>query len=156
MIETQFETLRKRFASPAIPGTNDHLEQLEGELGSYFSGTLRAFSVPLAYPGTAFQKRVWEQLLQIPYGETRSYEDVAIAIGDRNAVRAVGRANGQNRIAIVIPCHRVVNKSGALGGYGGGLRRKEYLLELERSGPGDQESGVRDQESAPSVGDSHI
>jgi O-6-methylguanine DNA methyltransferase len=71
-------------------------------------------------------------LLEIPYAETRSYEDLAIAVGDKKAVRAVGRANGLNRIAIVIPCHRVVNKGGGLGGYGGGLRRKQYLLNLER------------------------
>jgi AraC family transcriptional regulator of adaptative response/methylated-DNA-[protein]-cysteine methyltransferase len=84
------------------------------------------------YPGTAFQRRVWEQLRAIPYGETRSYEQIAHAVGDAKAVRAVGRANGLNRIAIVIPCHRVINKSGQLGGYAGGLRRKEFLLALER------------------------
>ena len=83
--------------------------------------------------GTDFQRRVWDQLLTIPYGETRSYEQMAIAVGDKKAVRAVGRANGLNRIGIVIPCHRVVNKSGELGGYGGGLRRKQYLLDLERA-----------------------
>jgi AraC family transcriptional regulator of adaptative response/methylated-DNA-[protein]-cysteine methyltransferase len=76
---------------------------------------------------------VWEQLLAIPYGQTRSYHDVAIALGQPSAVRAVGRANGMNRIAIVIPCHRVVNKGGKLGGYGGGLRRKQFLLELEQA-----------------------
>jgi AraC family transcriptional regulator, regulatory protein of adaptative response / methylated-DNA-[protein]-cysteine methyltransferase len=76
---------------------------------------------------------VWEQLLAIPYGETRSYEQIASAVGEPRAVRAVGRANGLNRLAILIPCHRVVNKNGELGGYGGGLRRKQYLLDLERS-----------------------
>jgi AraC family transcriptional regulator of adaptative response/methylated-DNA-[protein]-cysteine methyltransferase len=95
---------------------------------------LRNFSVPLIYPGTPFQQQVWQQLLKIPFGETRSYEQLAIAVGNPHAVRAVGRANGLNRIAIVIPCHRVVNKSGKLGGYGGGLRRKEFLLNLEKSG----------------------
>jgi O-6-methylguanine DNA methyltransferase len=109
------------------------LDRLQSELASYFAGSLRKFSVSLAYPGTAFQRRVWEQLLTIPYGQTRSYEDLAIALGDRKAVRAVGRANGLNRISIVIPCHRVVNKDGGLGGYGGGLRRKEFLLDLEQS-----------------------
>ena len=89
--------------------------------------------MPLVYPGTPFQQSVWGQLLAIPYGETRSYEDLAIAVGDKKAVRAVGRANGLNRIGIVIPCHRVVNKSGELGGYGGGLRRKQFLLDLERA-----------------------
>jgi AraC family transcriptional regulator of adaptative response/methylated-DNA-[protein]-cysteine methyltransferase len=106
---------------------------LQGELASYFSGSSRSFSVPLTYPGTEFQRRVWEQLLAIPYGETRSYEELAVAVGKPKAVRAVGRANGLNRISILIPCHRVVNKDGELGGYGGGLRRKQYLLDLERS-----------------------
>ncbi len=134
MLEGQFAAVRKRFAAPVVPGCNEHLKTLEAELASYFAGSLRDFSVPLVYPGTEFQRRVWTQLLAIPYGETRSYEQVAIAVGDAKAVRAVGRANGLNRIAIVIPCHRVVNKSGALGGYGGGLQRKQALLDLERQG----------------------
>ena len=133
MLEAQFAAVRKLFGAPVVPGSNEHLEKLEDEIARYFAGTLRDFSVPLIYPGTDFQQRVWEQLLTIPYGETRSYEDLAIAVGDKKAVRAVGRTNGLNRIAIVIPCHRVVNKSGALGGYGGGLRRKQFLLDLERS-----------------------
>jgi AraC family transcriptional regulator of adaptative response/methylated-DNA-[protein]-cysteine methyltransferase len=132
MLEAQFATVRKLFKAPVVPGANEHLENLQAELVEYFAGALKEFSVPLVYPGTPFQQRVWDQLLKIPYGETRSYEDVAIAVGEPKGVRAVGRANGMNRIAIVIPCHRVVNKGGALGGYGGGLRRKEFLLELER------------------------
>ena len=132
MLEAQFATIRKRFTAAVVPGSNAHLEKLESELGRYFEGRLQQFSLPLVYPGTDFQRRVWDQLLKIPYGETRSYEDIATAVGDRKAVRAVGRANGLNRIVIVIPCHRVVNKSGALGGYGGGLRRKQFLLDLER------------------------
>jgi AraC family transcriptional regulator of adaptative response/methylated-DNA-[protein]-cysteine methyltransferase len=134
MLEAQLITVRKRFSASAVPGTNEHLELLQSELARYFAGELKDFSVPLIYPGTDFQRSVWDQLLQIPYGEVRSYEDLAVAVGDRKAVRAVGRANGMNRIAIVIPCHRVVNKGGGLGGYGGGLRRKQYLLDLERSG----------------------
>lgn len=133
MLEAQFATVRKHFRTPLAPGSNTHLDQLRDELERYFAGTLREFQVPLVYPGTPFQQRVWGELLNIPYGETRSYQEMAIALGDAQAVRAVGRANGLNRIAIVIPCHRVVNKSGALGGYGGGLRRKEFLLDLERS-----------------------
>ncbi len=133
MLEAQFAAVRKRFAAPVVPGSNEHLQKLEAEIASYFAGTLRTFTVPLIYPGTDFQRRVWTQLLEIPYGATRSYEELAIAVGDKKAVRAVGRANGLNRIGIVIPCHRVVNKSGALGGYGGGLRRKQFLLDLERS-----------------------
>jgi AraC family transcriptional regulator, regulatory protein of adaptative response / methylated-DNA-[protein]-cysteine methyltransferase len=132
MLEAQFAAVRKLFQAPVVPGSNQHLKSLEVELAAYFAGALSQFSVPLVYPGTTFQCQVWKQLLTIPYGETRSYEDMAVAIGNPNAVRAVGRANGLNRIAIVIPCHRVVNKSGELGGYGGGLRRKQFLLDLER------------------------
>jgi AraC family transcriptional regulator of adaptative response/methylated-DNA-[protein]-cysteine methyltransferase len=134
MLEAQFATVKRLFAAPAVPGSNEHLERLKEELAGYFAGTLRKFSVPLVYPGTPFQRRVWQQLLTIPYGQTRSYAELAAAVGQPAAVRAVGRANGLNRIAIVIPCHRVINKGGQLGGYGGGLRRKEFLLDLERSG----------------------
>lgn len=133
MLETQFATLRKLFAAPLVPGTNMHLEQLTVELANYFAGTLQDFTVPLVYPGTSFQREVWKRLLAIPYGEMCSYQALATKVGDAKAVRAVGRANGLNRIAIVIPCHRVVNKNGGLGGYGGGLRRKQFLLDLERS-----------------------
>lgn len=133
MLETQLAILRKRFKSAPVPGDNEHLQRLKRELAAYFAGNLRAFTVPLVYPGTKFQGRVWSALLKIPYGETRSYEDIAKTVGAPKAVRAVGTANGCNRIAVVIPCHRVVNKSGALGGYGGGLWRKRFLLDLERS-----------------------
>ena len=95
-------------------------------------GKLRQFSVPLVYPGSPFQVRVWNELLRIPYGETCSYEELARRIGSPSGQRAVGHANGMNRIAIVIPCHRVVNKDGKLGGYGGGLWRKQRLLDLEK------------------------
>lgn len=142
-LEDQIEALRRRFrrapafaprasarqGSPAL----DLLTQLERELGEYFAGTRRDFSVPVLAPGTPFEERVWRALTAIPFGETRSYEDIARAVGSPKAVRAVGRANGLNRIAIVIPCHRVVNKSGELGGYGGGLWRKRRLLHLERT-----------------------
>jgi AraC family transcriptional regulator, regulatory protein of adaptative response / methylated-DNA-[protein]-cysteine methyltransferase len=131
MLEAQFATVRRLFAMPAVPGTNRHLENLADELARYFDGTLRRFSVPLVYPGSAFQRRVWGELLRIPYGQTRSYEQVAAALGAPKAVRAVGHANGLNRIAVLIPCHRVVNKDGKLGGYGGGPWRKRRLLERE-------------------------
>ena len=132
MLEAPLATVKRVFSGPVIPGSNRHLDLLETELAGYFAGSLRRFSVPLAYPGTPFQRRVWEQLLLIPYGETRSYAQLAAAVGSPRAVRAVGRANGLNRIAIVIPCHRVINKNGGLCGYGGGLWRKQYLLDLER------------------------
>lgn len=132
MLETQFDALRRRFARAVVPGRNQHIDRLKQELGEYFEGERAQFSVPLIYPGTPFQRRVWEELLRIPYRQTRSYEELAQAIDSPQAVRAVGRANGQNRIVILIPCHRVVNKNGELGGYGGGLWRKRHLLELER------------------------
>jgi AraC family transcriptional regulator of adaptative response/methylated-DNA-[protein]-cysteine methyltransferase len=133
MLEAQIAALKRRFGRPFVPGATPELEALRGELGEYFAGRREAFSAPLVAPGTPFEERVWSALRDIPYGETRSYEDVARALGAPGAVRAVGRANGMNRIAIVIPCHRVVNKNGALGGYGGGLWRKQALLQLERT-----------------------
>jgi AraC family transcriptional regulator of adaptative response/methylated-DNA-[protein]-cysteine methyltransferase len=131
-LETQLATVRRRFTCALVPGEHDYLDRLQDELDRYFVGTLTDFTVPLVYPGTPFQRQVWDQLRKIPYGETRSYEDVARAVGSPAAVRAVGTANGKNRIGIVIPCHRVVNKDGRLGGYGGGLWRKQFLLDLER------------------------
>jgi AraC family transcriptional regulator, regulatory protein of adaptative response / methylated-DNA-[protein]-cysteine methyltransferase len=133
MLETQFKTLRKLFQMPVVPGTNKHLQRLQVELAEYFAGQRREFTVPLVFPGTTFQRQVWSELLKIPYGQTRSYQELAAAAGQPTAVRAVGRANGQNRIAILIPCHRVINKNGALCGYGGGLARKQWLLDLERA-----------------------
>jgi AraC family transcriptional regulator of adaptative response/methylated-DNA-[protein]-cysteine methyltransferase len=137
-LETQGDTLRKRFGRAIVPGKNEQTEQLKAELAEYFAGTRTTFDAPLLYPGTPFQRMVWEQLLMIPYGRTCSYEDIARAVGVPEASRAVGQANGLNRIAIVIPCHRVVNKGGQLGGYGGGLWRKQFLLDLERRVVGEQ------------------
>jgi len=134
MLEAQFATVSRRFHLPIFPGESGPLQQLRAELAAYFSGTRRVFTVPLVYPGTLFEEQVWAELLRIPYGETRSYEDLARTVGRPAASRAVGRANGMNRIAIAIPCHRVVNKDGNLCGYGGGLWRKRILLELERAG----------------------
>ena len=102
------------------------------QLAAYFAGERTAFDLPLAPSGTAFQLRVWEQLRTIPYGETRSYADVARAIGATSGFRAVGLANGRNPISIIVPCHRVIGANGALTGYGGGLERKRFLLDLER------------------------
>lgn len=133
-LATQGQSLARRFALPLVPGPHRHLERLQAELDEYFAGRRREFTLPLAPAGTPFQERVWRQLRDIPYGETQSYEDIARALGDAKAVRAVGSANGQNRLLILIPCHRVMNKDGRLGGYAGGLRRKEFLLELERDG----------------------
>jgi len=135
MLEAQFDRIRRRFAIPIVSGESDHLRQLGAELAEYFAGARREFTLPLVYPGTEFERRVWTELLAIPCGETRSYQDIARSLGQPGASRAVGRANGMNRIAILIPCHRVVNHNGELGGYGGGLWRKRILLELEKEGP---------------------
>jgi methylated-DNA-[protein]-cysteine S-methyltransferase len=102
------------------------------QLGAYFAGHLRQFNLPLAPQGTPFQQRVWHELLNIPYGETISYGELARRIGNRNGSRAVGLANGANPISIVIPCHRVIGSNGNLTGYGGGLKNKQWLLALER------------------------
>jgi AraC family transcriptional regulator of adaptative response/methylated-DNA-[protein]-cysteine methyltransferase len=131
MLETQLETLKRRFHLPLLPGESALLKRLHVELTEYFEGRRRSFDLPLDYPGTDFQRRVWEALQRIPYGQTRSYADLARELGVPGAARAVGRANGLNRIAILIPCHRVVNADGGLGGYGGGLWRKLRLLETE-------------------------
>jgi AraC family transcriptional regulator of adaptative response/methylated-DNA-[protein]-cysteine methyltransferase len=132
MLEAQISTLGRLFKRPVVPGENAVLQQIRGELKQYFAGHLRKFSVPLAFPGSEFQQRVWKGLLRIPYGSTLSYEALAEKVKAPRAQRAVGHTNGLNRIAIVIPCHRVVNKDGKLGGYGGGLWRKRALLDLER------------------------
>jgi AraC family transcriptional regulator of adaptative response/methylated-DNA-[protein]-cysteine methyltransferase len=133
-LEGQIETMRTRFKCAVVPGESPIFEQLRGELAEYFRGERRDFTLPLVAPGTPFQEKVWTELLRIPCGETWSYEQLARAVGVPKGQRAVGLANGMNRIAIVIPCHRVVNKSGKLGGYGGLLWRKAALLELERTG----------------------
>ena len=132
-LDGQLADLRKSLDMPVLPGSNKHIEQTQTELAEYFAGKRREFNVPIVHIGTPFQRSVWDQLLAIPYGETRSYEDLARAVKKSpSACRAVGQANGRNRIVILIPCHRVVNKDGSLGGYGGGLWRKKFLLSLEQ------------------------
>ncbi len=128
---TEYKEIEKYFKTSIKDGTNEIIENIEIELKKYFSGELKDFSVPLDAPGSEFQKRVWNQLLKIPYGETRSYKAQSIAINSPDSVRAVANANGKNRISIVIPCHRVIGEDGSLTGYGGGLHRKQWLLNHE-------------------------
>jgi methylated-DNA-[protein]-cysteine S-methyltransferase len=120
---------------PGVDGEADNSHPLLGEavrqLGEYFAGVRRAFDLPLDLRGTAFQLRVWNALLRIPYGETRTYGQLASALGRPGATRAVGAANGANPVGIIVPCHRVVAAGGGLGGFGGGLGRKRFLLALE-------------------------
>lgn len=131
-IATQAESVRKRFRGEIVPGTNRHTDRLARELDRYFAGKLARFTVPLAIAGTPFQRKVWDALLAIPMGSTRTYGQIAREVGSTRAPRAVGRANGLNRLAILVPCHRLVQSDGSLTGYGGGLWRKQYLLDLER------------------------
>lgn len=133
MLETQLQRLQKYYNSTFVPGSNDITELVVEEIGQYFDGKRKEFTVPLDIPGSEFQQKVWKQLRDIPYGKTRSYKEQAQAIGNLKAIRAVATANGDNRIAIIIPCHRVIGSDGSLTGYGGGLWRKRYLLNLERS-----------------------
>ncbi len=131
MIETQFKRLHKLMGAVCVPGNHPHFDRLEAQLDEYFAGDRKEFDLPLVIPGTDFQRRVWRALMDIPYGRTRSYQEQAEAIGSPKAVRAVARANGDNRLAFIVPCHRVIGKNGKLTGYGGGLWRKEELLRLE-------------------------
>lgn len=129
----QVASLCRRMRAVVVPGSHHHLDQLAVELNEYFDGHRRSFEVPLVTPGSTFQCRVWAALRAIPYGRSVTYLDLARAIGSNGSQRAVGRANGENRIAIVIPCHRVIRSDGSLCGYGGGVWRKRRLLDLEQT-----------------------
>ena len=131
MLETEFKDLRNRLNAVILPGSNPHLEHLQKELAEYFEGQRTSFTVPLSTPGTEFQNQVWASLQKIPYGETISYAEQSVRLNKQNAVRAIASANGMNKIAIIIPCHRVIGSNGHLKGYGGGLARKKWLLEFE-------------------------
>lgn len=131
MVPTQFKRLGRLLKCTFELGDDRVFPKVKRQLDEYFAGRRRDFDLPLHIPGTAFQKAAWDALLRIPPGETRSYAQQAVAIGRPAAVRAIARANGDNRIAILIPCHRVIGSDGSLTGYGGGLWRKKELLERE-------------------------
>ncbi len=133
-LEREVERLQKRTKAAIIPGTTEPIRSIERELHQYFEGELKQFKTPLCLLGSPFQKRVWAQLKNIPYGEIRTYAEMASGIGNSSAFRAVANANGANQIAIVIPCHRVINTNGEFGGYGGGLVRKKWLIHHEKQG----------------------
>jgi AraC family transcriptional regulator, regulatory protein of adaptative response / methylated-DNA-[protein]-cysteine methyltransferase len=128
---TELKDLKRLLRATIETGTNKHLLSIEKQLNEYFQGKRKNFDLPLVTPGTEFQNLVWKKLLDIPYGETRSYKQQSIAVGNLGAIRAVGTANGANRISIVVPCHRVIGEDGSLTGYGGGLKRKRWLLDFE-------------------------
>jgi len=125
--------LRRRFRSAVVPGDNAHLKAAATQIGEYFAGTRREFSLAIDAPASPFHQRVWDRLQTIPYGETRSYAQLGRELRVPGGARAIGRANGSNRIAVVIPCHRVIRQNGELAGYAGGLWRKRWLLDHEES-----------------------
>lgn len=132
MLETEFRDLQKRLNAEILIGENQHTKQLKKEIKAYFAGKRTSFEVPLDTPGTDFQNEVWKVLKEIPFGTTASYQQLAKKLNKPKAVRAVGRANGFNRISIIVPCHRIIGKDGNLTGYGGGIERKKWLLEFEK------------------------
>ncbi|EKE83457.1 bifunctional transcriptional activator/DNA repair enzyme AdaA [Idiomarina xiamenensis] len=131
-LETELAELQRRLGATVVAAENTHTEAAEQQLGEYFAGQRQRFELALDTPGTEFQRRVWQTLTEIPYAQTRSYQQQAERLGNAQAVRAVARANGANRVAIVIPCHRVIGKDGQLTGYAGGLERKRWLLAHEQ------------------------
>jgi AraC family transcriptional regulator of adaptative response/methylated-DNA-[protein]-cysteine methyltransferase len=132
MLETQLSIVQRRFHAKAQPGRTRLHDRVQAALDAYFLGEATCFDLPIAEPGTPFQQRVWRSLGEIPIGATTSYGALAAEVGRTGASRAVGHANGMNRIAVLIPCHRVVGSDGALTGYGGGVWRKARLLDHER------------------------
>ena len=136
MLETEFRDLQRLLKATIVIGENEHTRQMKQEMAEYFAGNRQSFTVALHTPGTDFQRLVWKGLQNIPFGQTTTYAGLAKKLERPNAVRAVGTANGYNRIAIVIPCHRVIGSDGELRGYGGGLPRKKWLIEHEERNAG--------------------
>ena len=130
MMPAQLASVRRRFG-PTVDAPSPLLDAVEAQLGEFFAGERQDFDLPIDLPGSEFQERVWSELRRIPYGHTIAYRELAERVGAPQAPRAVGRANGSNRLAIIVPCHRVIASGGGLGGYGGGLDAKRWLLELE-------------------------
>jgi AraC family transcriptional regulator of adaptative response/methylated-DNA-[protein]-cysteine methyltransferase len=131
-LECEIELLGQKTKSVIISGRTDVINVLEKELQLYFSGELKEFKTPLFFLGSPFQHKVWQELQKIPYGQTRAYAELAEAVEKLSAFRAVAQANGKNKIALIVPCHRVINKNGNLGGYSGGINRKKWLIHLEK------------------------
>jgi AraC family transcriptional regulator of adaptative response/methylated-DNA-[protein]-cysteine methyltransferase len=131
MLETQISSLKKRLNAKMVTGQHPMIDEVSKQLIEYFEGNRKKFDLPLVVPGTDFQVKAWNALMEIPYGTTRSYKQQSNAVGNIKAVRAVARANGENRISIVIPCHRIIGSDGSIVGYGGGVHRKQWLLKHE-------------------------
>jgi AraC family transcriptional regulator of adaptative response/methylated-DNA-[protein]-cysteine methyltransferase len=131
-LQKEIEHLQQKTQSSIVEGTTAPIKSIEKELQDYFAGKLKIFKTPLQLFGTPFQKTVWNMLQKIPFGQTWSYEQLAMELGKPSAFRAVAHANSKNQLALIIPCHRVINKNGRLGGYGGGISNKQWLLEHEK------------------------
>jgi len=131
-LEKELNDLQTLLNGVIKPGTNQHLEQLETELQEYFAGTRKTFTVPLHTPGNEFAQSVWKTLIEIPYGKTCSYKEQAEIMKNPKAIRAIASTNGRNRLAIIIPCHRVVGSNGSMTGYAAGVDKKKWLLKFER------------------------
>lgn len=131
ILEKEYADLTRLLRAPIVDAPHEHTLNAERQITAWFAGERLAFDLPLDMPGTAFQQQVWQALLALPYGATASYQQQAERIGRPDAVRAVGAANGQNRLAVIVPCHRVFAKNGDLTGYGGGIERKRWLLAHE-------------------------
>jgi AraC family transcriptional regulator, regulatory protein of adaptative response / methylated-DNA-[protein]-cysteine methyltransferase len=136
ILPAEFKDLARLLKTTLEEGENKHLKTLKKQLREYFDGNRKEFTIPLVTPGTDFQQAVWKELQNIQFGSTRSYQEQAFTLKRPDSVRAVANANGMNRIAIVIPCHRVIGSNGRLTGYGGGLKRKKWLLDHERKNSG--------------------
>lgn len=132
-LEGAFKDLCQRLNARIVFSDHAYLDQVQAELSDYFSGIRTKFTVPLQTPGTDFQQSVWKILQDIPYSQTCSYKQQALALNNPKAIRAVANANRRNRVSIIIPCHRVIGSDGQLVGYGGGLDRKKWLLDFEQS-----------------------
>lgn len=141
-LDSELEELAHIFRTGIVSGNNWHLRTLKRQLKDYFKGKRKEFSVKIVTPGTEFQNEVWKGLQEIPYGSTISYHEQAGRLNNPGAIRAVGHANGSNRIAIVVPCHRVIGADGSLTGYGGGLERKRWLLDHEKKYSGKPVDGT--------------
>ena len=138
-LKKEIETLKKKFDATIEKGDNKYTKMLKTQLKEYFNQKRQKFTLPLKLDGTDFQLKVWSELLLVPYGETRTYLEQAKSFGDEKAIRAMASANGKNKIAILVPCHRIIGSDGSLTGYAGGLEKKRFLLNLERevAGPKD-------------------
>lgn len=136
MMSSILRRIQTALNTSIVEGEHPHFSPLEHQMEEYFAGVRKQFDLPLHMIGSPFQLAVWKGLQQIPYAETRSYKKQSIILGNEKAIRAVARANGENGIAIIVPCHRVIGEKGSLVGYGGGLPRKQWLLEHERKHSG--------------------